>query len=440
MILNNRIFFSRKPVLNPQHGGMLVELLLTVALAAIILPFVFNYQQNAVRRAENIAITNEMQTIQNALERYILENRERLLVTVGKSITRLELSELSNFGVSPDLDSGKYQVRILKSADTRGRATLQGIVIMTNPDITPLRTREIVSLGGNQLGFVDKNNVYGAFNAWHADIADLGTNISDGIIATTGVNRDNALYLWRIPSENAQDGTMQVSLNLGNHDITGGDFINSVSAQFDQRLSITEISAHNTIFQNKATISSRFHSDTATISGTLSSDSRNMEVYGNFNLADTGKFTDFTTGDLWTTTLTLGGLSVTTEDGIAVLKINNALDMNYGRIDAVYVTVGFTGSITPRLVVSNKILDSVNSEYYWDAALGRARFMDLSLAELDRMAPIVLYSGGAGHNTVTHQIFAGVVTNKNATASDYMNAITEIQKRVRAKYRLLNLE
>ena len=47
-----------------QRGGMLVELLLSVALVAIILPFIFGYQQRAITRAESIAITHQMENIQ----------------------------------------------------------------------------------------------------------------------------------------------------------------------------------------------------------------------------------------------------------------------------------------------------------------------------------------------------------------------------------------
>ena len=70
----HRIFSTQH---NEQHGSMLVELLMTVALVAIIMPFIFRYQQSAITRAENIAIADNMTEIQSALERYILDNREQ---------------------------------------------------------------------------------------------------------------------------------------------------------------------------------------------------------------------------------------------------------------------------------------------------------------------------------------------------------------------------
>jgi hypothetical protein len=113
--------------------------------------------------------------------------------------------------------------------------------------------------------------------------------------------------------------------------------------------------------------------------------------------------------------------------------------MTSGRIEAMFVTVGFAGSMTPRLVVYDKIADSVNPEYYWDAQSGDANFMDASFVELNRMATLAVQRYGE-KSTLTYQIFNGVSANKNATVADFMNAIEEIQTRVRGKYRMLNLE
>ena len=44
---------------NNSCGSMLVELLLSIALAAVVIPFIFQYQQKSVERAENILIQND---------------------------------------------------------------------------------------------------------------------------------------------------------------------------------------------------------------------------------------------------------------------------------------------------------------------------------------------------------------------------------------------
>lgn len=428
--------------LNQQQGSMLVELLMSLAIAAMVMPFIFKYQYNAAMRAENISITKNMENIQSALERYIVDNRENLLKTVGRNITRVNISDLINYGVSPDLvaESGdKYQLRVLKSSDIDDKATLQGVIVFSSEDITPLRTREIVALGDDSMGFIEGNRAYGNFGAWRTDTVDLGVSVSGGIVETTSVNRDNALYLWRLPSENAADATMLSALNLSGHDITNVSFLNASATQFDETLNVGVAVAKDVIFQNKVTLDNVFESTNVTVSGILSSDSRNMEVSEKFSLADTAKFSSFTTGDLWVANMTLGGLSTYTDEDPTILRVNKSIDMTSGRIDAMYVTVGFTGSITPRLVVNYRIEDSTNPSYFWDASYGTANMKDIIFEDLNRMAELAVYSEN-DNKTETGKIFSSVAANENATVSDYMIAIQEIQNKVRAKYRLLNLE
>ena len=61
-MISKRKSFSRR---NNQHGGMLVELMMTIALAAIIIPFVFRYQQTSVERARNLAVAKQIENVQN---------------------------------------------------------------------------------------------------------------------------------------------------------------------------------------------------------------------------------------------------------------------------------------------------------------------------------------------------------------------------------------
>lgn len=427
---------------NNSRGSMLVELLLSIALATIIIPFVFRYQQNAVVRAQNIEITNQMTEIQVALERYIIEKRTDLLKTVGRNITRVELKDLATFGLPESVlnsPQDQYQLRILKSADSTGSATLQGVIVRNSEDITPMRTREIVNLSGGSMGFVDGAHTYGTFGAWHTDTVDLGIDIDEGIIETTSVNRDASLYLWRMPSGNTDDATMMSPLNLGGHDIVNAKFLNAKYADFAEGFKAFKLVSDKLIFQNRTTIDQTFKTTSATVSGTMSSDGKNMKITRKLSVSDTAKLSSLTTENLWVSNLTLSGLSVQANDDLATLKINQALDMTSGRISAMFVTVGFAGSMTPRLVVYNKIADSVNPQYFWDASSGIANFSDATFVELNRMATLAHKKYG-DTKTVAGQTFGNVSANKNATVADFMNAIHEIQTRVRGKYRLLNLE
>lgn len=427
--------------LNAQRGGALVELLLTVALAAVVMPFLFQYQEKATRRAQNLALTRQMGEIQTALERYIVDNRENLLMTVGRTISRVDMSDLAPYGLSESVlnASDRYQLRILKSNEGASGATLQGVVVMSTDGMSALRTREIVSRGGANMGFVEGTRAYGAFGAWHADTLDLGINLTDAIVEKTAVNRDNALYLWRVPSDNVSDATMMAGLNLGGHDIENVLTLNAANARFQEVLTSGVIAADSIVFKNRTTIDKTFDATTTTVSGALSSDSRTMEVSGTFLMSDLGKFSSFTADDLWVTNLTLGGLSISGTNKVPILKTNQSIDMTSGRISAIYASVGFTGSITPRLQVSQRIEDSVNSAYFWDVQSRTANLSDAIFKTLNDMASRVAVNKD-GRDTVSRQLFSTVAANKNATVSQYLNAISEMQSRVRAKYRRLNLE
>ncbi len=427
---------------NNSRGSMLVELLLAVALAVVIIPFVFQYQQDAVVRAQNIAITNQMSEIQVALERYIVANRTELLRTVGKNITRVNVADLESFGLPASVladGDDMYQLRVVKSSDVNNQATLQGVVVRVSDDITPLRTREIVNLSGGTMGFIDGKHAYGTFGAWHTDSVDLGVDIENGIVETTAVNRDNALYLWRVPSANPDDAKMMSALNLGGHDIVNAKFFNTDYAEFGDGLTLTRGVSENLIFQNRTTLDYDFASATATVSGMLASDAKNIDISGALLFADVAKLSSLNAENLWVSNMTLGGISISSPDDFALLKINQSLDMTSGRIEAMFVTVGFAGSMTPRLVVYDRIEDSMDSEYYWDVGTKTAKLSDASFVELNRMATLATYYDGDS-STYSGQIFGAVSANQNATVSDYMNAIIEIQKRVRAKYHQLNLQ
>jgi len=100
--------------------------------------------------------------------------------------------------------------------------------------------------------------------------------------------------------------------------------------------------------------------------------------------------------------------------------------------------VGYAGSVTPRLSVSEKIQDSKDSSFYWDIKSKKARFVDLMLPELSRMAAYA-FAAESKIGTESTTVFGGVVANSNASVADYINAINEIQKRVTAKYQMLKL-
>lgn len=426
-----------------QHGGMLVELMMTIALAAIIIPFVFRYQQTAVERARNVAITKQMENVQTALERYIVENKTELMKPKGKNISRVKISDLVNYGLPEYIAENykdDYQLRILKTADQSDKSVLQGIVILSNSEITPLRTREIVNLGGGQFGFIEGDMTYGGFGAFHGNTSDFGIKDTKGLVGITSTMRGNTEYLWRLPSENESDATMLSPLNLDGHDITKVKFFDASKAQFEEKLKVSQIMADSLVFSNRASVDAIFASNTAVVNGAFTSDSRTLNVGGILTLADSGKFSNFYTNDLYVNNLTLNGFIVTPTAGkSSTLQVIGDMDLILGHITAAYVSVGYTGSVTPKLVISGKIQDSKDSSFYWDVAAKKARFADINFPELYRMASqIARLEAVPGTSATT--IFSGIVANVNATVGDYINGINSMQEQIRAKYEVLNLK
>ena len=138
--------------------------------------------------------------------------------------------------------------------------------------------------------------------------------------------------------------------------------------------------------------------------------------------------------------MTLSGFSVSNNtDKPATLKIIGDMDLILGRITAAYVSVGYTGSVTPQLTVSEKIQDPKDSSYYWNVKTKKARFADVNFPDLARMASdIVKMESKPG--SVATTIFGGVAANANATVGDYINALNDIQTQIKEKYQQLNLE
>ncbi len=428
---------------NNQNGGMLIELMMSIALAAIIIPFVFRYQQVSVTRARNIAVVKQMENVQTALERYIVENKNVLMMPTGKNISRVKIEDLVGYGLPEyiaETYSNDYQLRVLKSADNNNKSVLQGIVILSNSEITPLRTREIVNLGGGKFGFVEGNVTYGGFGAYRVNANDFGLSNTKGLVGTTSTTRGNSEYLWRLQSGNESDATMLSPLNLDGHDIAKVKFLDANKAQFEEKLKVGTLATGSLAFSNRATIDAIFSTNNAVVNGAFTSDSRNLTVNGTLTLADSAKFSSFYTNDLYVNTLTLSGFSVnSTSDKASALKIVGDMDLVLGRITAAYVSVGYTGSVTPQLTITDKIQDSKDSGFYWDIKGKKARFADLNSPELSRMASSVTRIESRS-GTISTALFGGVAANSNATVSDYINALNDIQKRVREKYQMLNLE
>ncbi len=391
---------------NFQRGGMLLELMLSVALAAIIIPFVFRYQKNTIERARNIAIVKQMETVQSALERCIFENREVLLrqgVSVFSEnntdpdvIDCLILSNyddenprgLINYGLTVEFANdfkNDYKLRILKSADNTDQPVLQGVVLLNNQNINALRTREIVRLGGGKVGFLDGDNVQGGYNSFQTLKTEFSfNNIDEGIIQTTDTMRGYSKYLWRLPSGSEDDATMLSWLNLDGHDIDNVNDLRAYNAGFSMDLTIHgngsdnlgNIIASNTYFTKPTTIKSDCMGDKAIVRGYLTINSGGtLNVTEKLTARGIGKFSDCVTPNLTSYEMTLTKFSIDSKYLIVGRR------MVIPETVSGTITVGDGRVITPRLVISKRIT-SPDRKFYWEVdgkSKNEANFYDITL-------------------------------------------------------------
>jgi len=302
---------KRNFLLKSERGGMLVELMMSVAIASILIPFIFRYQQNAVERARNISITKQMETVQTALERYIIKNRMDFLNIAGTGPQQftVSLDALRGYGLSDNFIDDyivDYQLRVLKYGNNADKPVLQGVVLLnnTNNTMSTLRTHEIANLGGGKIGYIKDENVYGGFNVFKGTKTSfgLGENDKSGILGTTRTMRGNSLYLWRLGSDGTDgrdDATMLSLLNLAGHNIANAGNIWASKATFSDLLNVTnKISTERLVFTARPSVSGQYSTSSARVYGDVSASGGTMNITNNLVVNDSANFNSFTVHNL----------------------------------------------------------------------------------------------------------------------------------------------
>ena len=413
-------------------GASLLELLLALGVFMTILPFIYNFAMDRRKIAENIQIIKKIEIVRNALEEYITENKQKLLEPVTANVVRIKLSDLKNV---EDITDKHIQLRIVKSKDVGGHAFLQGVVIFDSKDMTPLRTRQIAMAGGNETGFADGKMLYGSFGTWRAPMSTLEARLSShSVLSGTRTFRNSGDYLQRLPSEELMDATMNSNLNMGGHDIENIKNIWGNSARFLDGLSSDSIEATKMSVLNRIDWASAIDVfGDAVINGSITSDGMDLDA-SEIYISGKSHFRNVTSDSLYVDNLYLSGFSVR---GIgsepAIMSISGALDMTRGYITAMDTFVEFSGSVTPKLVVTNRIEDSKDPNFYWNLGNNSAVLGDLYLSTLAPMMKEVYLEEKTG-NTETERLMQNVIQNSNATIADYIKALGKVEETVMAKY------
>lgn len=419
---------------------MMIELLLAMALAAAMLPFLSRQESARVARAENIRAGRDMAMVRTALEKYIDARKKEFGTTIGRRVFRVNIADLEPYGLTPtDINRPEqYQLRVIKTADRAGRAFMQGIVIMETGEMTPMRTREIAEITGG--GYAAGGKLHSIYGTWETSATIWNARFADNaILDVTRTSGFGTEFLRRLPSDSASDATMLSDISLGGHAITGARSIFSEVAKFSEFLNTHSLSASRAVIENSPTLDGRFTITDANVNGAISSDSRVLET-NRMTVSGMSRFNNVTANELWTGDLYVHGASVRSDGAPATLNINRNLDMTGGRISAGLAFVGFTGSVTPYLSVTGKISDPNNNSFYWDAAAQTAELSDMSIPNLGIMMRAAVRRESGTLRTDTERTMSQIANNTNATVADYARAIAEIKTRVTAKYHLLNLD
>ena len=421
-------------IIPSQRGAGLLEMLLTLAMFMAVLPFIYGLVSNRRESIENVRISSQIRIIQAALEEYIFENRQQLLAPISANVTRVSLSDLNSLPPM-NLDDARVQLRTIKSRDAGGRSFVQGIVIFDSPNLTPMRTRQIALATGASAGFADGRVLHGAFGTWqmpaHRAEAALGPH---SVLAETRTFRSSEDFIHRLPSGSTSDATMRSDLFMGGHDIESVRNITAIGARFLEMADVDTIEAQRMSVRNRLDWTAGLTViGEAVVNGNMSSDNRNITT-GNITTFGLSQFRNIVAVDMEVNNLFLSGFTVARDHGNpSVLSISGALDVSGGYIRATETYVGFSGSITPRLVVQRRIEDNMNPGFFWDAQAGEANMGDMILSQLAPAMRSVFARERTGR-TETERMFNNLINNNNATIMDYIRVLEAISHMVENKY------
>lgn len=445
----------KKSLLKSQRGGMLVELMLSITIAAIILPFIVRYQQNAISRAKNIAVAKQIEIVQNALERYINQRKNEFLDHVGNHNWKVKISELKEYGLPEhiiDEHGEDYQLSVLKSG-SGVNSVLQGVVVLNNKDISSFRSREIANLGNGKYGFVDGDDVYGGFNVFKTSTASLGLDkdIETAVVGTTETTATsgNSMYLWR-DSKNPIDSTMRSNLNLNGQNVSGiNDLIFSGSFAFFDTLRVGKIGYKFMLstleFKNTALLNGISYTTNKLNlinSGNILGDTHNAVVAKRLDINTTGTFGTIEAEDLNVKQdLTLNGINIsdtTKFDRVGGTTIVNGVVANTVIIDGAPAVKTSVGSITTDLKVHKKISSGIDvlpggdPMFFWDLENNTGSFNEIVLRDLNELIQKYCKPGSGYYvsKSIAVKYFCEQLTGKTITVGTAIQHLSNVAQAV----------
>lgn len=433
MNAKRKMFFYQ----NHQHGGMLMELMLAVAISAVLIPFIFRYQKNTIERARNIAVVKQMEIVQKALEKCIESNRLELMKPVSQHYVYTEGSEclmltdgtgqhgLIKYGLNENFANDykdDYVLRILlkKKIANSDTGVLQGVVLLQQDGITAMRTREIVDVGGGKLGYTKDDTVYGGFNSFETTLNNLGLSKMNGVVGITSAIRRavNNQYLWRVPTDAGADSTMLSDLDINGNNITNISNLTGKDMSFDFYTVDTvatdkaKIESNTLTFNEPVTITSCNIGEHPYLSAIMNPGEnttcslKGVDSNASLSISDSSKFngslycTEYTTQDLTIKNNVIvnkfGSCRENTECGQNTKFSSYDKDINIASIKADDVIVSNSVSLPKLTVKCIAPTDSTKTDYYYNVSQNgcnnenyKASFYDVHIKKLGKVMKAV---------------------------------------------------
>ena len=246
----NDIFIDTHTVLN-QRGASVIEVLLSIAIVAIMSPFVYNQISESTRNIRDIALARDIIELRNPALNFVRLNQDKWPDTAQIRLDDDEMAEITEYARSGFID--KYSVR---------GAIVTDVYLAFNLGGDALRAAKVAKNIGDDAAVVTEDGIaYGAF--WAVTAPDFSPGDLVYRINHNFGGDDNSKYLHRGTSGEDNFNVMQRTLNMGRFNVLHVGTVSGESAK------ISEAST-SFVESNEATAMSAYFTQGAVMDGSVS--------------------------------------------------------------------------------------------------------------------------------------------------------------------------
>ncbi len=198
---------ASKQILDAQRGASMIEVLMVMAIIAMMTPFVYSQVSAAAQEIQDIAMARRIVATRDGVLNFVRRNQDNW---VGVDQIRLgdqELGELSDLASVGFVD--KYDM---------GGVVMTDVYLGIDPDRDGLRAARIARHIGDAAAVVADDGVaYG--DMWAVTAPEFRPGMVIYRVSRNASGDDKTRYLHRVSSGNDDLNTMMRDLNMGGHDL-----------------------------------------------------------------------------------------------------------------------------------------------------------------------------------------------------------------------------